>query len=136
MVTLPGLDQEIRLQVLSVAVFEAGRVFGEVFAGDVPANRFDVLDVVKRPLPQYPALSDNARGISSANLADIRGVTTRETERPRWSESFRVRVSTDTYEQLRREAFEEATSVSHVARRAIQDWLTRKGQEEHDAHDA
>ncbi len=50
-------------------------------------------------------------------------MSTKETERPRWSESFRVRVSAETYEEAKRLAREREATVSQVAREALVRYL-------------
>jgi predicted transcriptional regulator len=46
-------------------------------------------------------------------------MTTETHERPRWSESFRVRTDTATYEAAKQLAAQRQSTVSQVAREAL-----------------
>jgi predicted transcriptional regulator len=50
-------------------------------------------------------------------------MTSKETQRPRWSESFRVRVAPEVYAETKRLARERESTVSAVTRHALRRYL-------------
>jgi hypothetical protein len=53
-------------------------------------------------------------------------MATRETERPQWSESLRVRVSAETYAKVRQLAREREATVSGLTRLALVRYLAEE----------